>query len=140
MEYKFEKGISNKGSKFINLGVSTYKNDLDYCIIDDFIKSEGEVSSKTTYKGRIYLSWRFAIKTDTLQRLLDAIYAIQRVPSSDTEALGDMVWAKLPCAITYKRDIESKEFLKELWYTGEFIEKLLKSGANYFILNEWVKE
>lgn len=133
MEYRLEKSINKKGVMNKRLGVTTYTNDLDYCLIEDFIKYEESIR-----KARGKAGIKFAIRTETLQRLLDAIYAVQETPSSNKEKFRDAVWRNLPCAIVYMRDIESRDFIKELWYTGEFIEQLLESGANYFVLNEWV--
>lgn len=133
MEYKLEKFINKKGVINKKLGVAIYTNDFDYCLIEDFMKHEESIR-KARGKDGVQL----ATRPETLQRLLDAIYAVQGTPSSNKEKFKDAVWRNLPCAIVFKRKIESRDFIKELWYTGEFLEQLLKSGANYFVLNEWV--
>lgn len=134
MEYKLGKNVNKKGEMNIDRGIATYTNDLDYCLIKDFIQHE-EAKRKDGGKVGVQL----AIRTEPLEKLLDAIFAVQAVPSSDKERFRNAVWRNLPCAFTFKRNIESRDFIKELWYTGEFIEQLLKSGANYFILNEWIE-
>lgn len=134
MEYKLGKNVNKKGEMNIDRGIATYTNDLDYCLIEDFIQYE---EAKRKDGGKV--SVQFAIRTEPLEKLLDAIFAVQAVPSSDKERFRNVVWKNLPCAIAFKRNIESRDFIKELWYTGEFLEQLLKSGANYFVLDEWIE-
>lgn len=147
MEYKFKKSIrSEKGQRISDLGISTYKNDLDYCVIDDFIQfkraqlPDAPADAADAVFKLPKRAYQLAVRRKHLIRLLDAIYAIQRTPTSDQKAFRQCVADFMPYEVDLNRDIFSPDFLKELWFTGEFLEQLLASDADIFVLDEWVDE
>lgn len=147
MEYKFKKGLPiRSGMPPFCLGVSTYTNDIDYCLIEDFIENyktqqrDSTTLSANEKQGDEEPIFILSIGRDTLCQLLDDIYTVQRVPMKERELFLKTVGERMPYMIEKKRDVLSHEFLREMWYSGEFLEQLLATNAEQFLLNDWVKE
>ena len=78
----------------------------------------------------VWISQLFA-RRERIKELLDGIYAIQSKMAGSPEYKHEVA-ERMPYVVKLGRDIESKEFQRELWYTSEFCEKLLKTGADAF--------
>lgn len=118
------------------LGHKVYQNDLDYCLIKDYIDfaHKGQIG-KVDAEG-FRCDAILATNREELSDILEAIYRIQDVSQSDAEAYKESIKNNLPCEIAFNRDVLSKDFQKELWFAGEFIEQQLASSADYFMLDE----
>lgn len=146
MEYKFKKSMPVRSGKGpFNLGVSTYTNDIDYCLIEDFIEDYKEKQRKeiqeTLAKTDVKEPPLFvlAVGRDTLCQLLDDIYTVQRIPMREEEKFLKVVGERMPYLVERNRNVLSNEFLREMWYSGEFLEQLLSSDAEQFLINDWVR-
>lgn len=146
MEYKFKKSMPvRSGNGPFNLGVSTYTNDIDYCLIEDFIEDYKEKQKKEIRKTVAEAGVKepplfiLAVGRDDLCQLLDDIYTIQRIPMKEKGLFLKTVSERMPYIVERKRNVLSAEFLREMWYSGEFLEQLLSSDAEQFLINDWVK-
>lgn len=132
---------SKKDDNYINgsftYGYETYENDLDYCLIKDLLNREEAMKGapKVPKRGAtpVLTGWvsELILWRKQIEELLDSIYAIQQTRAGSAE-YRRKVSELMPYVIKLGRDIESKDFQKEMWYTSEFCERLLKTGADAF--------
>lgn len=137
MEYKFEKCAqvrepkNKSGMKYIGVGFMKYTNDLDYCILQDFLNDEIEQRAEEEKKAKKYVAiFGGTLMTNDAETLLESIYKIQRTPHG-SEDFAKVVAKELPFVVKYGRDITSSDFQRELRQTGEFLEQMLKSGVHH---------
>ena len=139
MKYYLSK--SKEGKEYhngsISYGLEVYENNLDYCLIEDFMNREEimEEDPKPSNEEEpptlsFWISQLFA-RREQIEEFLDGIYAIQSKKAGSPEYKHEVA-KRMPYVVKLGRDIESKEFQRELWDTGEFCEKLLKTGADTF--------
>lgn len=138
---KFYLSKAKKGDEYPNgaftYGCETYENDLGYCLIKDFLNRERAINGAPKVPKRkvppVFTGWvsSLIIWRKQIQELLDNIYAIQQTKAG-SEEYRHKVAELMPYIVKLGRDIESKDFKQELWYTSEFCERLLKTGADAF--------
>lgn len=135
MECKFDKFArinaprNPRGFKIIDLGQVTYSNDLDHCFLWDYLEDEIDrraEKEKKEYKGphEVYGIIGGEIIKAEMESILESIYKIQGTPQTSKE-FAEIVNKEFPFVTERGWDITSPDFLKELWFTGEFLEKNL---------------
>lgn len=111
-----------------------YQNDLDYCLLNDYmayLRTADQKRAKEEEQTGLFGGMSSYLTNEEIHRLLKSIYSIQRAPFA-SQQYKQMVSELMPFEFEYKRDTDSRDFLKELWFTGECCERLLKSGVQRF--------